>query len=74
MVRQQSDLAAYGHVLDNAPLTAADFSGGEATVARRLRELGFEVPEAGKRNPSWSRDELILALDLYVRFKGEPAR
>jgi 5-methylcytosine-specific restriction enzyme A len=24
------------------------------------------------RNPSWSRDELILALDLYVRFKGNP--
>ncbi len=24
------------------------------------------------RNPSWSRDELILALDLYVRYKGNP--
>jgi 5-methylcytosine-specific restriction protein A len=24
------------------------------------------------RNPAWSRDELILALDLYVRFKGNP--
>jgi 5-methylcytosine-specific restriction protein A len=24
------------------------------------------------RNPTWSRDELILALDLYVRFKGNP--
>lgn len=24
------------------------------------------------RNPPWSRDELILALDLYVRFKGNP--
>jgi 5-methylcytosine-specific restriction enzyme A len=23
-------------------------------------------------NPTWSRDELILALDLYVRFKGNP--
>jgi 5-methylcytosine-specific restriction protein A len=24
------------------------------------------------RNPTWSRDELVLALDLYVRFKGNP--
>ena len=24
------------------------------------------------RNPPWSRDELILALDVYVRFKGNP--
>ena len=24
------------------------------------------------RNPPWSRDELILALNLYVRFKGNP--
>ena len=24
------------------------------------------------RNPTWSRDELILALDLYARFKGNP--
>jgi 5-methylcytosine-specific restriction protein A len=24
------------------------------------------------RNPTWSRDELILGLDLYVRFKGNP--
>jgi 5-methylcytosine-specific restriction protein A len=24
------------------------------------------------KNPTWSRDELILALDLYVRFKGNP--
>ena len=23
-------------------------------------------------NPTWSRDELILALDLYVRYKGNP--
>ena len=24
------------------------------------------------KNPTWSRDELILTLDLYVRFKGNP--
>jgi hypothetical protein len=40
--------------------------------ARRLRELGFEVPEGGARNPSWTRNELIVALDLYAPFKGNP--
>jgi 5-methylcytosine-specific restriction protein A len=24
------------------------------------------------KNPTWSRDELILALELYVHFKGNP--
>lgn len=47
-------------------LGAHDFSGGEATVRRKLRSLGFEV--RSERNPSWVRDEVILALDLYMRF------
>lgn len=38
--------------------------GGEATVVGRLRSLGFII-ENRARNPSWSRDEIILALDLY---------
>jgi 5-methylcytosine-specific restriction enzyme A len=51
------------------PLRAADFSGGEATVARKLRALGFEVTRTGQqKNPPWARDELILALDLYFRY------
>ena len=29
------------------------------------------MPESQEaRNPTWSRDELILTLDLYVQFKG----
>ena len=28
--------------------------------------------ERDKRNPPWSRDELILALDLYLRFRQSP--
>ena len=27
---------------------------------------------AAPRNPPWSRDELILALDLYLRFRNAP--
>lgn len=37
--------------------------------------LGFEVialRTSSLRNPTWSRDELILALDTYVRFGGNP--
>lgn len=50
-------------------LPQSEFYGGEAT-ARKLREMGFTViePEA-RRNPPWSRDELILALDLYMRHR-----
>lgn len=49
--------------------------GGEQTVVRRLRELGFEVPnpdDTPGRNPSWNRDELILALDLYMTNPANP--
>ena len=49
----------------SAGLKGANFTGGDASVARRLRQLGFEV-ESPPRNPDWSRDELILALDLYA--------
>lgn len=53
---------------DRGPLRATDFSGGEQTVKRKLEELGFEIVRvtAGGRNPAWERDELILALDLYL--------
>jgi 5-methylcytosine-specific restriction protein A len=48
-----------------------DFSGGEESVARKLRQLGIEVEVSG-RNPTWSRDELILALDLYFTNPASP--
>jgi 5-methylcytosine-specific restriction protein A len=59
---------------DLGPLRHQDFSGGEATVASLLRDLGFEVEHTvleppgekpSQRNPPWTRDELILALDFY---------
>ena len=51
-------------------LPGAGFRGG-GTVAAVLRHMGFTVkePEQESRNPVWSRDELILALDLYVRHR-----
>jgi len=48
-----------------SPLSAAEFSGGQATVQKKLQSLGFVV--RGSRPPTWVRDELILALDLYIR-------
>jgi len=71
--------AAHGHLGTGAsPLAASEFSGGEATVANLLRRLGFEVVNerdgdpAKERNPMWTRDELILALDLYMTNPTSP--
>ncbi|MDA0565329.1 HNH endonuclease [Streptomonospora sp. S1-112] len=43
-------------------LRPAEFSGGEQTVGRRLRELGFDVRT--EREPAWVWDELLLACGL----------
>src|SRR5687768_8614763 len=44
---------------------------GGMPTARKLRELGFTVtePTPTRRNPVWSRDELILALNLYMQHR-----
>lgn len=50
-------------------LPQSEFYGGEVT-ARALRDMGFTVTEPDTRhNPTWSRDELILALNLYMRHR-----
>ena len=42
---------AYGYQYpEYGPLTSKDFSGGEHTVAKRLRNLGFEVTTVGYKN------------------------
>jgi len=70
--------AAHGYLGGSfKALKAGDFSGGEATVATLLRELGFEVAAGQdasdiRRNPPWTRDELILALDLYMTDPESP--
>lgn len=57
--------AAHGYLSGRQPLRPDEFSGGEATVVRRLRQLGFRVPP--KRSPPWVRDEVILACDLVAQ-------
>lgn len=54
------------------PLKFGDFNGGEQEVAKPLRKLGFEVSGGVSRNPNWTRDELILALQLYMEWAGNP--
>lgn len=60
---------AYGYQTGNF-LTRMEHSGGEATVAKQLRKLGFEVTSP-VRLPDWTKDELILALDLYMKTRGQ---
>ncbi len=44
------------------PLRSGDFVGGEATVERKLRDLGFEVIRIGE---DWSEEEVQLAVADY---------
>lgn len=66
--------AAFGYLEGNPPpLRYDEFSGGQVYVIPVLERLGSTIeagPEALPRNPNWSREELILALDLYFRNGG----
>jgi len=44
-------------------LRSAEFSGGEATVAKKLQSLGFEVVRVGD---DWSRDEVEFIVADYL--------
>jgi hypothetical protein len=44
------------------PLRPSDFSGGEATVAPKLRSLGFEVVKVGE---DWTEDEVEATVASY---------
>lgn len=62
--------AAHGHLGSQfEPLRSTDFSGGQQHAVQVLENLGFEVVEnpPPTRNPDWSRDELILATEFYLR-------
>jgi 5-methylcytosine-specific restriction protein A len=54
----------------------SDFSGGRAAgdANRYVADRGLSIVELRRRNPTWVRDELILALDMYLRFTGNPPR
>ena len=52
----------------------SEFSGGTATgdANEYVSSRGLSVVELRSRNPKWMRDELILALELYLRYAGNP--
>jgi len=52
----------------------SDFSGGRAAgdANEYVTSRGFTIVELRRRNPTWVRDELILALDMYLRYAGNP--
>jgi hypothetical protein len=55
--------AAYGYAFpEQGPLSAADFSGGEATVQKVLQKLGFEVRQG---RPDWSAAEVQAIIEDY---------
>jgi hypothetical protein len=68
--------AAHGYLPGQQPLTAKDFSGGEATVKKKLEELGF-TPRAALRSvvalrshqrsrASWRITEFAFRLQAFI--------
>lgn len=55
---------AHKYAMGEPLVGSSDFKGGEGTVVRKLRQLGFEVYST-PRNPDWTRDEIVLALATY---------
>ena len=56
-------IVSYAHrVSTGLPLESGDFTGGDKTVAHRLKALGFRV--LNLPNPDWKREEIILACEL----------
>ena len=53
----------------------SDFSGGRAPgdANQYVATRGLAIVELRRRNPDWVRDELILALDIYLRLRWQPA-
>jgi 5-methylcytosine-specific restriction enzyme A len=63
--------AAHGYLPGEAPLAARQFSGGEATVGRLLRRLGFTV-QVGEELSGGRLVRLLARLQVY-RSDGVPA-
>jgi hypothetical protein len=61
---------------ENGPLRASDFSGGENTFAKKLRELGFDVISVSIQT-EWTNEEFEAAVVVYFEMlnkelSGEP--
>jgi hypothetical protein len=66
--------AAHGYQFPQVgPLRAADFSGGETTVASKLRSLGFDVI-TDRSDPTWdvAVGQILIRRELQRRYGGAP--
>lgn len=65
--------AAHGFQFpDRGPLKSESFTGGENTVERKLRDLGFDVVRIGE---NWSREEVDLVVaDYFEMLRLEAAQ
>jgi hypothetical protein len=64
--------AAHGYLAEESPLAARQFSGGEATVGRLLRGLGFTV-QVGDELTADRLERLLTKLQVYRSGGGVPA-
>jgi len=64
--------AAHGYLAEEFPLAARQFSGGEATVGRLLRGLGFTV-QVGDELTADRLERLLTKLQVYRSGGGVPA-
>lgn len=55
-------------------IPVSEFSGGVSAgqANEAAEEAGFRIVTLHTRNPDWTRDELIIALDLYLRHRPSP--
>src|SRR5690242_17374589 len=56
-------------------MPVSEFSGGKAAGDANafVTAYGFKIVDLRPaRNPTWARDELILALDMYLCYAGNP--
>ena len=57
--------AAHQYSKGGRALRSDEFSGGKSAAVGELERLGFEVSSPA-RNPDWTWDEHVLALELYM--------
>lgn len=79
LLNEAAKLPGQGHALwkDALAMKEAEVRDWAARMAAAGRDgtdgvLGGDTDDDRARNPRWSRDELILALDLYLRYREKP--
>jgi predicted HNH restriction endonuclease len=79
LLKEAEKLPGQGHALwkDALAMREVEVKSWAFAMSAAGNELESHRPSGGQssetlRNPRWSRDELILALDLYMRYRSKP--